>query len=103
IQANVPAGANVVMEGSHFSLSRTYRESRIPQLRLQTYERYRLDGVDYLIASSQSFGPYLESPRDHQQEYQEYMVLFSQVQELVRFTPGPGRPGPELRILKVPR
>ena len=103
IQANVPAGANVVMEGGHFSLSRTYRESRIPQLRLQTYERYRLDGVDYLIASSQSFGPYLESPRDHQQEYQEYMVLFSQVQELVRFTPGPGRPGPELRILKVRR
>jgi 4-amino-4-deoxy-L-arabinose transferase-like glycosyltransferase len=103
IQANVPAGSSIVLEGGHFSVSRKYRERRASQLRVQTYEQYVDEGVDYLVASSQCYGPYFQWPREYPQENQEYKLLFSRAYEVVRFTPGPGRPGPELRILKVRR
>jgi 4-amino-4-deoxy-L-arabinose transferase-like glycosyltransferase len=103
IEANIPPGSTMVLEGGHLSLPSKYHERRKPQLRRATYEKYVEDGADYLVASSQCYGPYLESPREFRQEYMDYMILFSHAEELVRFTPGTGQPGPELRILKVKR
>jgi hypothetical protein len=73
------------------------------QLRHQTYEQYAAAGADYLIASSQGYGPYLKSPQAFRLEYTQYMTLFTRARELVRFTPDEEHPGPELRILQVGR
>ena len=101
IAAHVPAGATIALEGGHLNLSHEYRDERIPQLRFRPYEHYVETGVDYLVASSQCYGPYLMSPKLYRNEFNDYMTLFSHAQEIARFTPTDDQPGPELRILKV--
>lgn len=101
IADNIPEGATIVLEGGHLNLSSTYRDERVPQLRHRTYEDYLEAGVDYLVASSQCYGPYFMSPKVYRHEFNDYMVLFSHAQEVARFTPADDQPGPELRILKV--
>lgn len=103
ILANIPEGSFIVHEGNHLSFPATYRSRRIPQLRQQTHQAYAELGADYLIASSQSYGPYLQSPRTFPVQYTEYMTLFSYAREVARFSPAEEHPGPELRILKVAR
>jgi hypothetical protein len=103
IDANIPAGATMVLEGGHLNLPSRYRHHRIPQLRHRSYEDYVGAGVEYLVASSQCYGPYLAAPKVHRQQFNEYMTLFSLTQELARITPSDEHPGPELRILKVVR
>ena len=103
IEANVPAGSTLILEGGHFKLPDKYRDEMVPQLRAWSYQQYLAGSANYLVASSQSYGPYLESPNKFRQEYTEYMTLFSRTEEVARFTPTDGQPGPELRILKVKR
>lgn len=103
ILENIPPGSTIVLEGGHLILPETYRDDRIPQLRFLSYEGYAQKGVDYLVASSQCYGVYLESPQAFRQQYADYMTLFALAPELARFTPEKGQPGPELRILKVRR
>jgi 4-amino-4-deoxy-L-arabinose transferase-like glycosyltransferase len=103
IEANVPAGAIIVLEGGHLRLPTKYRDETVPQLRGLTYEQYVLGEADYLVASSQCYGPFLQMPNQFSREYTEYMTLFAKAGEVARFTPVDGQPGPELRILKVAR
>lgn len=104
MEANIPHGSKVVLEGGHLVLPEPrFREGRIPQLRYRRHEQYTADGVDYLVASSQCYAPYLASPREFRDQYNDYMTLFAQTQEVARFTPHDRRPGPEIRILKVRR
>ena len=42
--------------------------------------------VDYLVASSEYYDHYFESPEKFPREYAEYMRIFEQSRELVRFT-----------------
>lgn len=100
IQANIPRGSRIVLEGGHLVLD-DFRYEPTPQLRRQTYENYVERNVDYLVASSHRYGPYFASPREFRTEYTEYMTLFAHVEELARFTPAEGKPGPELRIFRV--
>ena len=58
-------------------------------------------GVNYVVASSQCYGPYFDAPQQFPAEYAAYMTLFEQMHELVRFTPSAAHPGPELRIYGV--
>jgi 4-amino-4-deoxy-L-arabinose transferase-like glycosyltransferase len=102
IVANIPTGTSVALEGGHLVLA-GYRTERMPQLRLKTYEEFVSDGTEYLVASSQCYGPYLQSPRDFRAQYTDYMTLFARTDEVARFTPADRQPGPELRILKVRR
>jgi 4-amino-4-deoxy-L-arabinose transferase-like glycosyltransferase len=102
IVANIPEGSRIVLEGGHLVLG-AYRTERIPQLRLRAYDYYVQHGTEYLVASSQCYGPYLQSPRHFKAQYTDYMALFAQTDELARFTPVGNQPGPELRILKVRR
>ncbi len=104
IHQHLPAGATVVVETRKMLLPPLYKSRNVGQLRYQTYEDYRREGVQYLVASSQSYGPYLNSPQIHPNEYAEYMRIFEQSRELARFTPSPDGmklPGPELRIFQV--
>lgn len=104
IRQNIPPGSFVVVESRKLLLPPPFRSENIPQLRARTYEDYRKQGVNYLVASSQSYGPYLTEPQRHPAEYAEYMRIFEQSREVARFTPssdGLQLPGPELRIYRV--
>lgn len=98
---NVPAGATIVLEGGHLHLAERYRDHQVPQLRRRTYDEYVEKGVDYLIASSQVYGPFFRSPREFPNEYHDYQVLFSLADEVARFSPTEDVPGPELRIFRI--
>jgi hypothetical protein len=104
ITHNIPPGSFVVVETRKMLLPPPFKSENVAQLRYQTYEDYRNRGVQYLVASSQSYGPYLSSPQVHPAEYADYMRVFEQSREMIRFTPSPDGmqiPGPELRIYKV--
>ncbi|MBA3232243.1 MAG: phospholipid carrier-dependent glycosyltransferase [Acidobacteria bacterium] len=102
ITEHVPQGASVTMECKRFDLpSDRYRIATVRQLRERDYAYYVDTDVDYLVASSQCYGPYFTNPQNHVAEYAEYMRIFEQSRELVRFTPTAEHPGPELRVFRV--
>ena len=102
ISQNIPRDSQVVIESGGPALNESpYRIQRVRQLRQHEYKKYADDGAGYLIASSQAYGPYLESPHLFPNEYAEYMRIFEQSREVARFTASAEHPGPELRIFKV--
>ncbi len=96
-----PPGSRITIEATELTLPDRYRVDRVKDLREKAPEAYAAEGVDYLIASSQSYWPYLSEPGRHPGEYADYIRLFRQFPEVARFTPSREHPGPELRILKV--
>ena len=105
ILKGIPKGSSVTMESRQILLPDTYKTKYLAQLRIHPYQYYVDEGVAYLVASSQCFGPYFDEakggPQQYPQEYGEYISLFSQAEEVARFTPSADHPGPELRILRV--
>jgi 4-amino-4-deoxy-L-arabinose transferase-like glycosyltransferase len=102
LKANVPGGSTVYVESNRLNLSMSqYKTKTLAQLRYMTIEDYRANHVDYVVASSQSFGPFLGDPQKFPQEYAQYRQLFRQMQEVARFTPPKGKPWPELIVYKV--
>ena len=104
IKANVPPGARVVIESQELLLEPTeYKVENVPWLiwKDREHDYYVAQGVQYLVASSQRFGPAFEAPQVKPNEYAAYRRLFDQSREVVRFTPSPQHPGPELRIFKI--
>jgi hypothetical protein len=102
IVANVPPGARIAIESRKLILRpHAYQAENMVELRQKTYDTFVADGVEYLVASSQRYGPYLSSTQIYPVEYSDYMRIFGQSRELVRFTPSDKVPGPELRIFKV--
>jgi hypothetical protein len=106
---NVPQGAKVTIETRALLLDPLrYQVSNIPQLIAdplsrapREYDTYAAEGVDYIIASGQSFGPIMASPRNFPDEYRRYMQLFERSHEIARFPPNAQHPGPELRVYKL--
>jgi 4-amino-4-deoxy-L-arabinose transferase-like glycosyltransferase len=104
IRVNLPPHANIVIESAGLVLTHTaYRSQNVPQLRQKPYSHYAESGVEYLVASSQCYGPYLQAPASYPVEYGQYQAIFEQSQEVARFIPDAAHPGPELRVLKVQR
>lgn len=103
IQKNVPKDAAIVIESRNLVLPDYPRATHVVQLRYRPLEHYVRKNVDYLIASSQCFGPYFTSPERHRQEYAEYRMIFDQSRELARFTPSDTNPGSELIVFRVRR
>lgn len=100
--SNVGEDATVVVEAGGPVLTYSpFRSRHVRQLRDNEYREYVESGVDYLVASSQCYGPYLAAPHFFPGEYAGYMRLFDQSQEVARFTPSSDHPGPELRIFRV--
>ena len=106
VMTQVPAGAKVALESRQILLPQEiYNAMYLPQLRLRPFEYYVDGGVEYFVASSQCYGPYFEKdgPQKYPAEHADYMRIFNQTQEVARFTPSGDHPGPELRILKMPK
>jgi hypothetical protein len=107
ILRSVPKGSKVVLESRQMLLPERYKATYVAQLRLRPYQHYLDEGIDYLVASSQSYGPYFDAanggPQKYPHEVAEYTAIFTQTEEVARFTPSASHPGPELRILRVKR
>jgi hypothetical protein len=103
VMQNLPRGSYVVLEARNLLLPlEAYRSEHLKQLRSRSYQDFVAQKVDYLVASSQCYGDYLSNPALYPTEYADYMRIFQQSTEIMRFTPIPGKvPGPELRIFKV--
>jgi 4-amino-4-deoxy-L-arabinose transferase-like glycosyltransferase len=101
IQHNLPKGAKIVVETRGVHVPPGYNSTNLSQLRQREFAEYRSSGVEYLIASSDAFGRYMEAPQNAPREYEQYMRIFGQAHEVARFSPSNEHPGPELRILKV--
>jgi 4-amino-4-deoxy-L-arabinose transferase-like glycosyltransferase len=101
---NLPPNASIVIESRVMLLPDTFRSKNVGALRPKDYSQWRNEGVDYLIASSEKYGPFFDEPAGPQKyprEYAEYMRIFVQCREIARFSPSAEHPGPELRVLKV--
>ena len=101
IVREVPKGAKITVETGELQIPSGYRVDYVKQLRLARVEAYAAAGTDYLVASSQAYGPYVTNPRVAPTEDDDYVRLFQATREVARFTPSKAHPGPELRILKV--
>jgi 4-amino-4-deoxy-L-arabinose transferase-like glycosyltransferase len=105
ILEQIPPGSKIAIESRQLLLPDRYRTDHVGQLRFRPLEWYVADGVQYLVASQQCYGPYLDSaaggPQKYPVEYADYMRIFSQTTEIARFAPTADHPGPELRILKI--
>jgi 4-amino-4-deoxy-L-arabinose transferase-like glycosyltransferase len=102
ILEHVPAGRKLVLECRQFDLPRDrYDYDIVRNLRDHDYPYYVDDGVEYLVASSQCYGPYFANPHAHPEEYAAYMRIFEQSREVARFSPSGQHPGAELRVFQI--
>ena len=104
MQQNVPPGAPIVLETRKILLPPAFKSENVAELRARTYDNYRQNGIQYLVACSQAYARYLDEPHKHPAAYAQYMEIFEQSRELTRITPsadGLHVPGPEFRIFKV--
>jgi hypothetical protein len=102
IRRELPPGTSIQLEGSTtMKLPASYKTIYVKQLRLQGPKEYAGSGIQYLVASSQCYGPYLANPDVYRAEYDDYQRIFAQTDEVVRFEASKEHPGPDLRILKV--
>ena len=109
IRANIPRGSYIVVESRGLLLAATeYKTENVPRLiwvhptrTLREHADYVAQGVEYIVGSSQGYGPAFETPHRVPDEYAAYRRLFDQSQEIARFTPSSHHPGPELRVFKL--
>ncbi len=101
ILQNIPAGASIVLERRAMLLPSQYRATYMTQLRRKSYDELRTEGAQYLVANSESYGPALGAPHQYPDDYNDYMRIFTQSQEVHKITPTADVPGPELRIFKI--
>ena len=103
ILQSIPKGAIVRLEGRALLLPSEYHPTYAIQLRLDSLDTDAAHGVEYLVASSEEYGPYVSNPSTFPGESGDYQRLFAQTRELARFTPSRDHPGPELRVLQLKR
>jgi 4-amino-4-deoxy-L-arabinose transferase-like glycosyltransferase len=109
VLTNIPKGSTVLVEAGALKLDdKGYRTTTVQKLIVdpktgapREHAAYVAEGVEYLIASSQSFGAALSTPQHFPDDYEGYMRLFEQSRELARFAPSGDHPGPEVRIYRL--
>jgi 4-amino-4-deoxy-L-arabinose transferase-like glycosyltransferase len=105
ITKNVPPGSRVVIETAALRLpDEKYRVEQVKRLIDASYEAYVSRNTDYLIASSQAYGPAFQAPHEQAAAYAAYRTLFDQSEEVKRIPqlPSPAL-GPEWRIFRLRR
>jgi hypothetical protein len=107
IVENLPNGSKIAIETRGLLLEpKAYKTTNVPRLVMDSrgpgyYEQYVEQGYQYVVASSQAFGPAISAPHQNTELYKAYMNLFEQSRELVRFAPSDQHPGPEIRIFAL--
>ena len=100
IQMNIPEGSNVVLERYDLRLPDAhYRVRHVKWMGRESLEQLRASGAQYLVTTSQVFGPAVIAPEANPVLTEQYRTLFRSTREVARFSPTDRRPGPELRIL----
>jgi 4-amino-4-deoxy-L-arabinose transferase-like glycosyltransferase len=101
IMENVPRQSLVLIESRALLLPPdAFRTRVVSQFREMDYTHWRDEGADYLVATSQAYGRYLEQPEKFPREYAAYMNIFEQSLEVATFSPSK-ETDPQLRIFKV--
>ena len=99
---NVPAGSHVVVETRQILLpAERFVSTNVPRLIERTADEYVEAGVQYLVASSQSFGPFIEGDAQSSPEGQAYRALFRRLQLVHHVSPSADHPGAELRVYRL--
>jgi 4-amino-4-deoxy-L-arabinose transferase-like glycosyltransferase len=102
ILQNIPPGSRVAIEKHDIRLPiQAIKSEHFLRLTDHSHEDYVGQGFQYIIASSQAFGPVFESPAGSADLYAKYRRLFDQSREVFVAKPEGGRRGPELRIYKL--
>jgi hypothetical protein len=102
LETHAEAGAAIVAEGFVLRLPASrFRGSAVLSLIDKPYERYAAEGVQYLVASSDRFGPALTAPERNPAAYDAYQTLFVKGTEIARFNGTDDVPGPDIRIYRV--
>lgn len=102
VEANVPNGAKVVVERRVLLLpDHRFRAEYPTRIVDQSYEQYRQAGAQYLLATSQVYGPAFADPGRNRETYDAYMTLRTLGREVATFSPAADRPGPEIVIVEV--
>lgn len=102
IQQHLPRDSTVLVEKYELRLPGSrYKVEHVASLVAVSLDEHRAAGVQYVVASSQVFGPFLEQPSIDPARHAAYRALFDGTAELARFSPGIGVTGPELRVLSL--
>lgn len=102
ISRQIPPGSRILVEKYDIRLPpQLYRAEHVVRLTDRSYDDYVRSGFEYLIASSQVFGPAFDTPQNYPTVYAAYRQLFDQSTELATIKPSSQNPGPELRIYRL--
>src|SRR5207249_6787758 len=83
IRRELPPGTSIRLEGSLApKLPPTYRTSYVTQLRRDGVEFYKTTDIQYLVASSQCYGPYFQEPEKYRSEHAEYQQICQQTEHV---------------------
>lgn len=102
ITEHVPAGSKIAIESRAFRLiGGRYRSVNVPSLIGRTYEQYVAEGFDYVLASSEGYGPAFDAPHLQRGEYERYRTLFGRSLEVASFEGSNEVPGPDLKLFRL--
>ncbi|MEZ5316038.1 MAG: phospholipid carrier-dependent glycosyltransferase [Vicinamibacterales bacterium] len=102
ILAEIPAGAHVAVESRGLLLPRDhYATENLPTFAEFDLDHYRAEGYEYLVASSQAFGPPLTATPPNAAT-RAYRQLFDRLQLLTAIVPTADHPGAEWRVYRLP-
>jgi len=99
---NLPSGAHVVVETRQILLPPgRFVSTNVPRLIERSADDYLEEGVQFLVASSQSFGPFVGDSAQGTPEGLAYRALFRRLQLLHHVSPSGDHPGAELRVYRL--
>lgn len=102
IRHNLSPGDVVLVEGSVIQMPTDMIHGRgIRELGEMSVEDFSNERVRYVVASSTVYGKYFSQPQSYRREYLAYTRLFSEAQEVAKFSPDRKTRGPELRVLRL--
>jgi hypothetical protein len=102
IQQTIPAGAGVVIERSVLRLPRPYKIINVQWLGVHSPENYIARGMTFAVATSDAFGPIMENPAEHADDYARYeRILKAPGHCLPTIEPTDSVSGPQIVVCRL--
>ncbi len=99
IEENLPRGAEIGRE--HYTPPVDPRRYKVAYLGYFGLIKHRLDGFDYVIASSKDYRRFLNNEKQYPDEARKYKEVFSKYTLVREFVPDKNTAGPVIRIYRV--